>query len=225
MTISRDHFWRNGLRIVSLMATWFVGCGGQTTSPTGLVAPGSSQPKPTTSAIVYKEKANPDTFLKGLKTRGIDVISTKGLDLWAFRFEGMVDRLEVWVDVNESPRPEGQSGKQKFLLSTDEVMAAGTINLAILSPAQTGKDGVRVVLQAVSTDGKSDKTLISRLSPLWYAWPNGRSRAQSGLDFGSKLPIRRRKALKLIGYSASNGEPPHSAQLDFRCRAVEPVEK
>ena len=111
---------------------------------------------------------------------------------------------------------------QKFVISTDQVMAAGTINLAILSPAQMGKDGVRVILQAVSTDGKSDKTLISKLSPLWYAWPNGRSRAQSGLDFGSKLPIRRRKALKLIGYSASNGEPPYSAQLDFRCRAVEP---
>ena len=182
---------------------------------------------PSVSGVVFKEKGDLEAFAASLKKEGIDLATTKGVELKTFGFSSMSDILEVSVDVDESPRPAGERGPRKFVLSLDDRAAQGTINVAILSPSVTGKDGVKIILQIQTRSGNENrtKTMICDLPPLWFSTPNRRAMSQSGLDFGSKLKIKRGKGLKIIGYVARRGSEPSEFLVDFRCTGVDPGKK
>ena len=217
-----------GILTVSGCVIWITGCDRGTLPPGSSAAGGgtsiTSAPSPSVSGVVFKEKANLETFAASLKLEGVGLATTKGVDLRTFGFSDMSDILEVSVDVDESPRSAGERWPRKFVLSLDDPAARGTINVAILPPSATGKDGVKIILQ-IQTDTEEKnraKTMICDLPPLWFRSPNRRAMSQSGLDFGSKLKIKRGKGVKVIGYEARRGSDPSDFQVNFRCAGIEP---
>jgi hypothetical protein len=205
----------------TLALGWLAGCTG---SPT--LAPAGTTPLPPTatpaesrsasSPVVYKGKPDLEAFVASLRGIGIEPVTTKGIDLRTFRFAEMVDLLELTLTLVEYQKPSGAKETTEIDLTSDGVINEGTINLALLPPAATGKEGAKIVIQIVPDGPGRVSTTARDVSPLWYATPDVRPRIQSGLDSGSKLPIRRNaRGLKLIGYSCAD-------QIEFRCRAVEP---
>jgi hypothetical protein len=195
----------------TLALGWLAGCNGSPTPPSAPPAESRSA----STGVVYQGKPDLEAFVASLKDKGIEPVTMKGIDLRTFRFSGMVDLLELTATLEQNPRPTGATGPTEIVLTSDGVVNEGSINLAILPPATTGKEGATIVVQIVP-DGPGDISTTARdVSPLWYATPGARPRIQSGLDAGSKLPIpRKARGLKVIGYSGAD-------QLEFRCRAVE----
>lgn len=221
-----------GILSLSGSVAWITGCGRGTVPPAsgaaGIAARIDSDPAPPVSGVVFKEKADLEAFAASLKLEGVDLADTKGVDLRTFGFSGMSDILEVSVEVEKSPRPAGEQWPRKFVLSPDDPAERGTINVAILPPSATGKEGVKIILQIQSQTetgmGKNNrtKTLICDLPALWFATPNRRAMSQSGLDFGSKLKIKRGRGLRMIGYMARRGSDSYDFQVDFRCAGKAP---
>ncbi len=231
-----------GILYVGGFLGWIAGCvPGSTPSPALAPAPApvqasgaagigtsiASNPTASVSGVVFKEKPDLDAFVASLKAEGLPLVTTKGVELRTFGFSAMSDILEVSGDVDESPRSPDEQWPRKFVLSPDDPATQGTINVAILPPSVTGKDGVKLILQiqTATEEKKVTKTLICDLPPLWFTSPNRRAMSQSGLDFGSKLKIKRGKGVKVIGYEARRGTERSDFQVNFRCTALKPVKK
>jgi len=192
-------------------------------SPTATAPPSSDQGKsaPAEAAIVGA-KSDRDGVVAALKEQGIDVVRPKDIVLHAFRYTGLKDPLEWFVEIEKKPLAEGQEGPLRISLAPDRrELGGGTLDLVLLPPTSTGQEGTRVVLRSVPDGGGGGRLVAQDVYPLWFGWPKRTVRVQSRLD-GGPLDPKPARTYKLITYVASGEGSSVEISLTLKCRSPKP---
>jgi hypothetical protein len=201
----------------------FTAARGTAARPPSTVSPSSPQgdSAPATPAIVAV-KSDRDSVLAALKEQGIEVVSPDDIVVRGFRYAGLKDCLEWFVDIEHTPGIKGLERPLRISLPSDNRPAGdGTLDLVLLPPRSTGREGLLVVLRCVSARGGGCRIVAGDAPPIWSGGPNRRVGSQSRLDGGPLMP-RTGKTYKLVTYAARE-DPTGYATLTLRCKAVKPT--
>ena len=128
---------------------------GPTANPTATASPSSDQggSVPGAPAIVAA-KSDRDGVLSALKEHGIEVVRPEDIVVRTFRYTGLKEPLEWFVEVEQKPPAEGQESMLRLSLPPDRrEVGDGTLDLVLLPPMSTGREGMRVVLRSVPAGG------------------------------------------------------------------------
>jgi hypothetical protein len=167
-------------------------------------------------------KSDRDGVLSALKEHGIEVVRPEDIVVRTFRYTGLKEPLEWFVEVEQKPPAEGQESMLRLSLPPDRrEVGDGTLDLVLLPPMSTGREGMRVVLRSVPAGGDGGRLVAYDAPPLWFGWPERMARAQSRLD-GGPLNPKPARTYKLISYSASQKDTSKEAFLTLRCKSPKP---
>lgn len=178
-------------------------------------------PRLTPAGIITREKADVESVLAGLTASGVEARAAKGVEVRVFHFAETIEPLELSVEIEESPAPEGRKGPLTIpLTGAGALKGEGTIRLVILPPESTGKDVAQIVLEAgPGTTGADSSWKVRRdVSRLWYDWPGRRVMPQSAVSAGP-LELRQGKSYQLVSYAARDGGSSATCFVTLRCRA------
>jgi hypothetical protein len=180
-------------------------------------APGPAAPADVPGVAFAKEWPDADRVLAGLKDAGVVVVaSSKGVDVWSFRYSGPPVALSVWVEIDEVPKAGPNDASRRIDLPTGGAGAgSGVIHMVIVPPAATGREGARIVLQDVPEPTGRARTVSRDVSPLWFDW-GGRPMAQSG---GALKLHPAGRGLKLVALSARDRTSSAYCYVNLRCKA------
>jgi hypothetical protein len=200
-------------------ASWAAGCSGPSAPsnppPAAATAPGPDVPGVTFAA----ERPDLDRVLAGLKDTGLAVASSKDVQVWSFRYSGPPVALSVWVEIDEVPKAGPDDAPRRIDLPPSGAGAgSGVIQMVIVPPAATGREGARIILQDVPEATGRARTVSRDVSPLWFDW-GGRPMAQSVPAKGAFKLGPAGRGLKIVALSARDRTSSAYCNVNLRCKA------
>src|SRR5262249_36627438 len=90
-----------------------------TTPPAPVSLTTSPPPKGADLPAIRMEKSGRKAVLAGFKDAMTGSAEARGIDIRSFRFSGLTEPLEVLVQIEQNPAPQGSNGPETISLTTE----------------------------------------------------------------------------------------------------------